>query len=182
MAASDSLSLDDGMRTVSWAATDPLRIRVSMSAMGSVIVMGASPARLGHARHLAGVHHLAQADPAEPEGAVDGTRPSTPAAAGVGPHAELGLALLLLDQCLLRQLLAPRTVVHCVRHAGGHCVRHAGGHCVRHAGGHCVRHAGGHCSRRKGKPKASSSARPSALSRAVVTMVMSMPRTVSTLS
>src|SRR5918997_5300608 len=103
MPASDSLSLEDGMRTVSWAATDPLRIRVSMSAMGSVMVMGGSPTGLRDARHLAGVHHLAQADPAKPECAVDGARPPAAPAAGVGPHPELGLALLLLDQCLLRQ-------------------------------------------------------------------------------
>ena len=77
-----------------------------MSAMGSVIVIEArspSPAGLGDARHLAAVHHLAKTDPAQPELAVDGARPSASPAAGVGPHSELGLALLLLDQCLLCQ-------------------------------------------------------------------------------
>jgi hypothetical protein len=70
-----------------------------MSAMGSVIVMCGlpSPARLGHTRHLARMHHLAEADAAEGELAVDGSRPSAPAAPGVAPHLELGLALLLLD-------------------------------------------------------------------------------------
>src|SRR5436190_20882250 len=106
MAASASFSFEEGMRTVSCMATFPLRMRVSMSAMGSVIVIEArspSPAGLGHARHLAAVHHLAKADPAQPELAVDGARSSAPPAAGIGPHPKLGLALLLLDQCLLGQ-------------------------------------------------------------------------------
>src|SRR5437016_5522757 len=147
MAASASLSFDEGMRTKSCWATLALRSRVSMSAMGSVIVMCSlpSPARLRHARHLARVHHLAEADAAERELAIDGPRPSATAAAGVAPHLELGLALLLLDQCLL----------------GHYC---------------------GCPSRRNGKPKASSRARPSASVRAVVTMVMSMPRVASILS
>src|SRR5919202_3599648 len=153
MAASDSFSLDDGMRTVSWLAVAPLRSRVSMSAIGSVIVIGgllSSPAGLRHARHLAGVHHLAEADPAQVELAVDGPRPPTPLAAGVGPHLELGLALLLLDErCLGHE--TPRIPYW-------------------------------ESARRNGNPKASSRARPSALVRAVVTMVMSIPRTVSILS
>src|SRR5437868_594644 len=106
MAARASFSLEDGIRTVSCMATFPLRMRVSMSAMGSVIVIEArspSPARLGDARHLAAVHHLPKTDPAQPEFPVDGTRPTATPAAGVGPHPELGLALLLLDQCLLGQ-------------------------------------------------------------------------------
>ena len=41
MEASDSFSLEPGMRTVSNMAELALRIRVSMSAMGSVIVMAA---------------------------------------------------------------------------------------------------------------------------------------------
>src|SRR2546421_6440952 len=99
MVASASFSLEDGIRTVSWVATLALRIRVSMSAIGSVIVIGGlpSPARLGHARHLARVHHLSQADAAESELAEDRTRPAAPPAAGVRAHLELGLALLLLN-------------------------------------------------------------------------------------
>ena len=73
MAASASFSFEDGMRTVSCIATLALRMRVSMSAMGSVIVIVGlpSPARLGDAGHLAGVDQLAQADAAEPELAED---------------------------------------------------------------------------------------------------------------
>src|SRR5919199_118903 len=107
MPARASFSLDDGMRTVSWFAVAPLRRRVSMSAMGSVIVIGSppcSPAGLGHARHLAGVHHLAEADAAQVELAVDGARSPAPAAPGVGAHLELGLPLLLLDErCLCHE-------------------------------------------------------------------------------
>src|SRR5438552_17127180 len=98
MAARASFNFEDGIRTVSCMATFPLRIRVSMSAMGSVIVIEArspSPARLGDARHLAAVHHLPKTDPAQPELAVDRTRPTATPTARVGPHAELGLPLLL---------------------------------------------------------------------------------------
>src|SRR5208337_2567414 len=97
MTASASLSLELGMRTVSCIATFALRTRVSMSAMGSVIVMDdplLSPAGLGHARHLAGMHELAQTDTAEPELAVDRTRAAAAAAPCVAAHFELGLGLL----------------------------------------------------------------------------------------
>src|SRR5690349_8996966 len=104
MAASASFSFEDGMRTVSCITTLAFRMRVSMSANGSVIVIDVllSPARLGHARQLAGVGHAPQADAAQPELAVHRPRPAAPAAPRVGAHLELGLALLLLDECLLR--------------------------------------------------------------------------------
>src|SRR5437763_867889 len=91
MAASASLSFDEGMRTKSCWATLALGSRVSMSAMGSVIVMCSlpSPARLRHARHLARVHHLAEADAAERELAIDGAWPSATAAAGVASQRDL---------------------------------------------------------------------------------------------
>src|SRR3954453_11666636 len=103
MAAKASLSLDDGMRTLSWLAVAPLRRRVSMSAIGSVIVIGVllSPAGLRHAGNLAGVHHLPKADTAQVELAVHGARSPAAGAAGIGPHLELRLALLLRDErCL----------------------------------------------------------------------------------
>src|SRR3954453_1486583 len=93
------------MRTLSCIATLALRMRVSMSATGSVIVMRfalPSPARLRHAGHLAGVDHLPQADAAQAELAVHRARPVAPAAPGVGADLVLGLALRLLDECLLR--------------------------------------------------------------------------------
>src|SRR6266508_4018724 len=108
--ASATFSFDDGITTSSWNATFALRIRVSMSATGSVIVMR-SPRRLREAGDLAVVGHVAQADAAEPEAPVHRPRAATPATPGIGPHLELGLALLLLDQRLLRQWTTPRSGV-----------------------------------------------------------------------
>src|SRR5688572_11972902 len=92
------------MRTSSCIAMLAFRSRVSMSAMGSDIVIVCSslpsPARLLHARHLAGVGQLPQAHPAQAELAEHRPRPAAPLAACVGAHLELRLALLLLDQCL----------------------------------------------------------------------------------
>src|SRR3954447_17738474 len=146
MPARDSFSLHDRPFTVSCMATLPLRIRVSMSAMGSVIVIGAppSPARLRHTGYLTRMREVAQTDSAQPELAEHGARPPTPATPGVGLHLVLRLALLLLDECLLGHSYCP--------------------------------------SRRNGNPKAASSPRPSSLVRAVVTIVMSMPRVTSILS
>src|SRR5918994_1747225 len=105
MAARASFTLEDGMRTSSCIATLALRMRVSMSAIGSVMVMSRrlpSPAGLGHARELAGMGELAQADPAQAELAEHGMRSPTAPAPGVRPDLELGLALLLVDERLLR--------------------------------------------------------------------------------
>src|SRR5919204_2987898 len=101
--AISTLILELGMATWSWWAALPLRRRVSMSAMGSVMVIVAPPlpAGLGHAWQLAGVGELAHADPAEAELAQHGPRPAAALAARVGPHLELGGALGLGDQCLL---------------------------------------------------------------------------------
>src|SRR3954451_8041050 len=77
-----------GISTVSWAAVIPLRIRVRKSAIGSVIDMR-SPARLGHARDVAVVRQLAQAQAAQPELPVDRAR--TPAATTARVRARLVL-------------------------------------------------------------------------------------------
>src|SRR3954465_5175929 len=98
------------MVTESWYAWLALRRRVSMSAIGSVIVMvvsfslgvvsrrvarrdlqrscGLLPAGLGDAGQLAAVRHLAQADPAQAELAVDGLGPATALTAGVAADGE----------------------------------------------------------------------------------------------
>src|SRR5579863_10439735 len=97
MTASDSLSLELGILTLSCMAVLALRIRVSMSAMGSVIVIGASlpsPARLGDAGDLPRVHHDAQADATEPELAQHGPRTAASPASGIRPNLELGRPLL----------------------------------------------------------------------------------------
>src|SRR5215218_1814089 len=105
MRARASFNFDDGISTSSWNAVFALRRRVSMSAIGSVIMRApSSPRRLGHARHLAGVRHGAEADPAETEALVDRARTAAPAAPCVPAHLELGSALLLLDKGFLRHL------------------------------------------------------------------------------
>src|SRR3954470_8395758 len=107
MAARASFSFDDGIRTSSCCTTLALRMRVSMSAIGSVIVIARlplSPARLRDAGDLARVNHLPEADAAEPELAEHRARPAATAAPRVRAHLELGLALLLLDQSFLCHL------------------------------------------------------------------------------
>src|SRR5215204_342773 len=96
MRAISAFSPDAGISTSSWAAWMPLRIRVRKSAIGSVIDMR-SPARLRHAGDVAVVGHLAQADPAQAELAVDGAGPATTAAARVGPRLVLRRAVHARD-------------------------------------------------------------------------------------
>src|ERR1700751_5443019 len=67
---------------------------------------GLLPAALLHAGQFARVRHLAQADPAQPELAVDRARAAALVAAGVGAHRELRFALALVDQCFLRHLVS----------------------------------------------------------------------------
>src|SRR6185503_1290632 len=98
MRAISILSLLAGMSTVSCDAWMALRTRVRKSATGSVMDMRFErlllPAALRHARHVAVVRELAQADPAQAELAVDGTRAATAAAAGVLAGLVLGGACL----------------------------------------------------------------------------------------
>src|ERR1700681_877731 len=104
MRARDSFNFELGILTLSCMAVLALRMRVSMSATGSVIVIGASlpsPARLGDAGDLPGMHHDAQADTAEAELPQYGAGPTAAPASCVRPDLELGRPLLLLDQCLL---------------------------------------------------------------------------------
>src|SRR5439155_17583948 len=108
-----------GIATVSWYAELALRRRVSMSAIGSVMVIFVAtflasletsrrrenrpswfegnswirlPRALGNAGEFAGVCHLADTDPAQAEHPVDRTRPATARASGVAAHLELRLA------------------------------------------------------------------------------------------
>src|SRR5436190_16954733 len=109
MSARASFTFELGMRTSSCMAMLAFRMRVSMSEMGSVIVIGRlpSPAGLRHAGDLAGVHHLPQAHSAQAELAVDGVRAPAALAARVGADLELGGPLLLLDECLLGHYSCP---------------------------------------------------------------------------
>src|SRR3954454_7590864 len=153
-----ALIFEKGMVTLSWYAWLALRRRVSMSAIGSVIVMGIRqpfspgfpgnpgptakryfsrlPGSLRHARELTAVSHLPDAHPAEAELAVDRVRPAATLAAGVRAHSELRLRGSLQDQRLLSHAQFSLN----------------------------------------GKPRSLSSARPSSSVLAVVTTVMSMPR------
>src|SRR5436190_21906744 len=101
-----------GISTVSCSAWLALRMRVSMSPMGSVIIV-ASPARLRHARNHALVRKLAQADPAYAELAEVGARAPAAAAAVVGPRRVLRAPGLLDSESFLRHSsfrpIPPRT-------------------------------------------------------------------------
>src|SRR5262245_15233131 len=88
-----------GMVRLPFFAAFALRIRVSMSAMASVLMsLVSSPGRLAHAGDLAAQGARAQADAADPELPVHGARaPAQPAAPHASGH-ELRLALRLDDQ------------------------------------------------------------------------------------
>src|SRR5262245_9496059 len=82
-------------------------MRVSMSAIGSVIVTARrppappSPGALRHAGDLTRMRHLTQTQAAQPEVAVHRARAAALAATRVRAHLELRLRLLLLDESLL---------------------------------------------------------------------------------
>src|SRR5918994_350068 len=85
-----------GISAVSCMALLALRIRVSMSAIGSVSIFLLLPARLRHAGDRALVRELAQADPAEAELLEHGARPAAAVAPRVLAHL-VALRPLLLD-------------------------------------------------------------------------------------
>src|SRR5512141_2368969 len=91
------LSRERGTRTFSWRALEPFRMRVSMSAMGSVKLIARSPlpARLDDAGDLALQRALAEADAAHLELAQVRAGPAAQRAAVVLTHLELQLALRL---------------------------------------------------------------------------------------
>src|SRR5688572_6998460 len=102
-AAMPTFMREAGMRVVLAPIRVALRMRVSMSAIGSVIMACASPVSgspggLAHARDLAQQRTRAQADAADAGLAVDGARAAADAAATVATHLELGRALGLDDQ------------------------------------------------------------------------------------
>src|SRR3954451_25225004 len=93
MRAISTLSLLAGISTVSCDAWMALRTPVRKSATGSVIDMRL-PAALRHARDVAVMRELAQADPAQAELAEDGPRAAAAAAARVRAGLVLGGARL----------------------------------------------------------------------------------------
>src|SRR5262249_10203758 len=120
----------------------PLRSRVSMSAMESVIMAVApSPARLLHAGDQPVAGHVAEADPADAELAVDGARP----AAQPAPQPDADL-LPRLQLHLVRRALAPLELRHLLAEPGSFCFgRHLSlsrpriAHPLRLAEGHAER-------------------------------------------
>src|SRR3954447_11958570 len=108
MRAISTFSFEFGISARSCSALLALRMRVSMSATGSVsMVVVLSPRALRHAGDHALVGELAQADTAEPELLVDRARAPATVAAGVVTHLELGRPAGLDDQRLLRHYLFP---------------------------------------------------------------------------
>src|SRR5205823_7482825 len=96
---------DVGMTALSWSALFAFRMRVSMSAIGSVSI--ASPARFRHAGNRALMGEVAQADAAEAELAEHRARPAAPVAARVVAHPVLLRTLLLDDAARLCHLVPP---------------------------------------------------------------------------
>src|SRR4051794_5049168 len=134
-------------------------MRVRKSAIGSVIDMRL-PTRLGHARDVAVVRQLAQAQAAEPELPVHRAR--APAATTTRVRARLVLRGPLRGDDL-----------GCLGHVS---LSYAA------TGSPSVSNAPGRPSRAKGMPSASSSVNASASVWAVVVIATSRPRTWSTLS
>src|SRR6185312_14068417 len=96
-----TFNLELGISALSCSALLALRMRVSMSATGSVSISCLLPRALRHARDHALVGELPQADPAEPELLEHGARAPAAVAAGVVAHLELRGARSLRDHRLL---------------------------------------------------------------------------------
>src|SRR3954469_4291088 len=105
--AISSFSFEVGISVLSCSALLALRMRVSMSATGSVSISSLLPGALCHARDDALMGELPQADPAEPELLEHGTRAPAAVAAGVVAHLELRGAGGLHPQRLLGHLPVP---------------------------------------------------------------------------
>src|SRR5688572_1424472 len=106
MRAISSFRREVGISARSCRARFALRIRVSMSAIGSVS-MARSPTAFRHSRNGAFVCELAEANPAEAELAVDRAGASAAVAAGVLPHRVARLPCGLRDERLLCHLYVP---------------------------------------------------------------------------
>src|SRR5262245_10846897 len=97
ISATRTLSFEDGMSTFSCSARLALRMRVSMSAIGSLL-MAASPARLDHAGHLALEGVLPEAQAAHLELPEIAARTPAQLAAVIRARGELLRPLGLHDQ------------------------------------------------------------------------------------
>src|SRR3954466_8518186 len=98
MRAISRLVREAGTTTSVWRARDALRMRVSMSAMGSETFIGLLPARLRHARQLAQQGPLPEADAAQREAAQVCAGPTADGAAVIPADLELWGPLCLRDE------------------------------------------------------------------------------------
>src|SRR3954469_24320273 len=113
MRAISVFSFEFGISARSCSALLALRMRVSMSATGSVSILSLLlPRALGHARDDALMGELPQADAAEPELLEHGARAPAAVAAGVVAHLELRGAGGLHPQRLLGHYLLPPSVAN----------------------------------------------------------------------
>src|SRR5499426_3579240 len=103
ISAMRTLSREHGISTFSCSARLALRMRVSMSAIGSLRM--ALPARLHDARHLALERQFAKAEPAHLELPEVAARAAAQLAAVIGARRELRLTLGLHDERGLRHTL-----------------------------------------------------------------------------
>src|SRR5688572_12407307 len=175
---------DAGITTLLWPAATALRTRVSISAIGSVIISFCSglPARFHYARHLAPQRSLAEADPAHGEPAHVCPGPPAQPTPIVLLYRELRRPQGLGDHGLLRHRVLPLLRPPCS--AVAHRRQERGISSVstlptapRRAG-----RGTAYAARWNGMPNSSSSRRPSWSVRAEVTIVTSSPRTLSILS
>src|SRR5574340_206095 len=91
--AISAFNLDAGTSTFGWRALMALRTRVSMSPMGSLVMLLLPlPARLDHARDLPVQRELAETQAAHAEFAQVATRPPAPPATVALPATQFGLA------------------------------------------------------------------------------------------
>src|SRR6478752_4449378 len=102
MRAISTFNFEFGISARSCSALLALRMRVSMSATGSVSIFGLLPGALGHAGDDALVGELPQADTTEPELLEHGPRTATAIAARVVAHLVLRGPCGLDDKRLLR--------------------------------------------------------------------------------
>src|SRR5574340_16405 len=103
----EDFSLEAGITVSVWPTIWALRMRISMSAMGSLMLIRFSlPARLDHARHLAAQREIAQLVAAEAELAIHAARPARQGAAVAQPHRRrVARQLLQLEARFLARLV-----------------------------------------------------------------------------
>src|SRR5665213_1259394 len=118
--ATAAFSLVAGISTAGRSIRLALRMRVSMSANGSVIMVESSPARLHHARNQAVARHIAEADTADAKFTINGPRPAAQLTAEPDADALTRRHLDLIRRApagfQLGQLLAKLHVFRCGCH------------------------------------------------------------------